>query len=177
MNRLFHSERMTTQMKRNIAISFIVQLVIIIFFYLLYLPLVSNFGDWDTIAYITAICGTILIILFYIIAGWFLLKPTNSNKTDIISIFLLSTVLVIISLISYVISILLQNQDSSLIMASITSILNPIEHPLSIFYGVLSKIIAQKLMLNIIVSIFSWFSPFIPSLGLWLGFKLNLRKM
>lgn len=162
-------------MKRNIIASFLVQLVIICFYYLIYGPLSSMFGDY----YITYASMFFLIIAFllYFITGWVLLKPIELKKNRLISVFALSAFLMVISLTSFGVSFRINNQSAHLLINSTNSIINPLVFSFLVFTGLIPEKIIQNATMNNLILIFQIILPaIIPSFGIWLGLKLNKKQ-
>jgi hypothetical protein len=157
--------------KRNILISFIVH-IIIICFYDLFIFLLDRF--YSGIAYnsngILLIFSAFLFIS-YIAAGWLFLKPTGSKKNDFKSIFLLFLSILIYYVIIFAINTASSNPDS---MMSLFYGANPF---LLIFItfinttGGLSDVVGFVLLV-----IFLCLSVVAPSLGLFIGYKLQRKN-
>lgn len=166
-------------MKRNIIVSFIAQIVVIVLFWFFSIQFIGILGDGASSAYyIYLAVSTILVLLFYMMAGYVFLKPAQTQKRSLISIFILSIVLFAISIGSLCFAFILEDEDFLFYASSIASMLNPIEYLALYINGALSFFVSemQDKAFNVIIIFQFVLTPFIPSFFMWLGFKIENGK-
>lgn len=163
-------------MKRNIIVSFIAQIVSIALFLVLQALFIGAEGDGASTAYyIYSAVNIILVFLFYMIVGSVFLKPAQTQKRSLISIFVLSLALFILTIGVISVDFVFNTGDA---LFGITVMLNPMAYSLfalntavSSLYSSVSETAIMALSAFILI-----ISSLVPSIFMWLGFKMENGK-